>query len=174
MEILRTERLRLRLVTEADAPFFLQLVNDPAFIDYIGQRNLHTVEAAQGALRDGPIAMQERHGHSLYLVERVEGGAPLGLSGLVKRDFLEHVDIGYAFLPEGRGRGYALEAAQAVMLHARRLGITRLAAITAPENAASIALLLRLGMRLERQGWLAPGQPAVNLYMVDLTLARDG
>jgi RimJ/RimL family protein N-acetyltransferase len=173
-DILRTERLRLRLVTEADAPFFLQLVNDPAFIEYIGQRNLHTVEAAGGALRDGPIAMQKRHGHSLYVVEPVDGGAPLGLSGLVKRDFLEHVDIGYAFLPEARGRGYALEAAQVVIRHARQLGITRLAAITAPENAASITLLLRLGLRLERQAVLVPGQPAVNVYMVDLAPARDG
>ena len=173
-DILRTERLRLRLVTEADAPFFLQLVNDPAFIEYIGQRNLHTVGAAQAALRDGPIAMQARHGHSLYLVEPLGGGAPLGLSGLVKRDFLEHVDIGYAFLPEYRGRGYAFEAAQAVMLHARGLGIARLAAFAAPDNAASIALLLRLGLHFERQAVLAPGQPMVNVYMTALAPARDG
>ncbi|MEW7849768.1 GNAT family N-acetyltransferase [Massilia aurea] len=174
MVSLRTERLQLRLVTEADAPFFLQLVNDPAFIEHIGQRNLHSVEAARGALRDGPIAMQARYGHSLYLVEPIGGGAPLGLSGLVKREFLEHVDIGYAFLPEARGQGYALEAAQAVMAHARALGIGRLAAFTAPANAASITLLLRLGLRFERLAVLAPDQPAVNVYMADLAPARDG
>jgi len=174
LAVLQTERLRLRLVTEADAPFFLRLVNDPAFIEHIGQRNLHDVPAARAALRDGPIAMQARHGHSLYLVEALDGGAPLGLSGLVKRDFLEHVDIGYAFLPEARGQGYALEAARGVMAHARALGITRLAAFTAPANGASIALLLRLGMRFERLAVLVPDQPAVNVYLADLAPARDG
>lgn len=172
-EILRTERLRLRLVTEADAPFFLQLVNDAAFIEFIGQRNLHTVDAARLALKDGPIAMQARCGHSLYIVELLAGGAPLGLSGLVQRDFLEHADVGYAFLPEHRGRGYAFEAAQGVLLHARRLGITRLAAFTAPANAASIALLLRLGLRFERTAVLVPGQPAVSVYLTDLAPADN-
>lgn len=174
LAVLQTERLRLRLVTEADAPFFLRLVNDPAFIEHIGQRNLHDVPAARAALRDGPVAMQARHGHSLYVVEALDGGAPLGLSGLVKRDFLEHVDIGYAFLPEARGQGYALEAARGVMAHARALGIARLAAFTSPANAASIALLLRLGMRFERLAVLVPDQPAVNVYLADLTPARDG
>ncbi len=174
LAVLQTERLRLRLVTEADAPFFLRLVNDPAFIEHIGQRNLHDVPAARAALRDGPVAMQARHGHSLYVVEALDGGAPLGLSGLVKRDFLEHVDIGYAFLPEARGQGYALEAARGVMAHARALGITRLAAFTAPANGASIALLLRLGMRFERLAVLVPDQPAVNVYLADLAPARDG
>lgn len=169
-----TERLRLRLVTEADAPFFLRLVNDPAFVEHIGQRNLHDLPAARAALRDGPIAMQARYGHSLYLVEALDGGAPLGLSGLVKREFLEHVDIGYAFLPKARGQGYALEAAQGVIVHARTLGIARLAAFTSPANAASIALLLRLGMRFERLAVLVPDQPAVNVYLADLAPARDG
>lgn len=167
-DILRTDRLRLRLVTEDDAPFYLKLVNDPAFIEHIGDRQLRTLEAAQRGLRDGPIAMQAKYGHSLYLVERIEDGAPIGLSGLVKRDTLEHVDIGYAFLPEYRGQGYAFEAGEAVLGHAARLGIRRLAAITHPGNAASIALLLRLGLRFERCSSLAPEQPPVNVYLADL------
>ena len=167
-EILRTGRLRLRLVDEDDAAFYLALVNDPAFIEHIGERHIRTVDAARAGLRDGPIAMQARHGHSLYLVELLDGGAPIGLCGLVKRDGLAEVDIGYAFLPEHRGRGYAFEAAEAVREHARALGLTRLAAITSPGNAASIALLLRLGLRFERTASLTPGKPPVNVYLADL------
>lgn len=167
-EILTTDRLRLRLVTEDDAPFYLALANDPAFIEHIGDRKLRTVDAARRGLCEGPIAMQKKYGHSLYLVERLADGAPIGLSGLVKRDTLEHVDIGYAFLPEYRGCGYAFEAGQAVVRLAARLGIRRLAAIVAPGNAASIALLQRLGLRLERRACLAPGQPEVDVYLADL------
>ncbi|MGF6274965.1 RimJ/RimL family protein N-acetyltransferase [Massilia sp. UYP11] len=166
--ILDTDRLRLRLATPDDAPFYLALVNDPAFIEHIGDRKLRTVAAARRALDEGPVAMQEKYGHSLYLVERLADGAPLGLCGLVKRDTLEHVDIGYAFLPEHRGCGYAFEAGQAVVRLAVRLGIRRLAAIVAPDNAASIALLQRLGLRFERRATLAPGQPPVDLYLTDL------
>lgn len=167
-EILRTDRLRLRLVTEDDAPFYLALVNDPAFIAHIGDRQLRTVDAARRGLIEGPIAMQEKYGHSLYLVERLDDGTPLGLLGLVKRDTLEYVDIGYAFLPAHRGCGYAFEAGQAVVHHAAALGIRRLAAITTPGNTASIALLLRLGLRFERSASLAPDQPPVNIYLAEL------
>ena len=167
-DILRTDRLRLRLVTEDDALFYLKLVNDPAFIEHIGDRQLRTHDAARRGLRDGPIAMQAKYGHSLYLVEQLADGAPIGLSGLVKRDTLAHVDIGYAFLPAYRGQGYAFEAGQAVMRHAATLGIRRLAAITHPGNTASIALLLRLGLQFDRCASLAPEQPPVNVYLVDL------
>jgi len=167
-EILRTDRLRLRLVTEDDAPFYLALANDPAFIEHIGDRQLRTVDAALRGLRDGPIAMQAKYGHSLYLVERLQDGAPLGLSGLLKRDTLEYVDIGYAFMPEHRGRGYAFEAGQAVVRHAAALGIRKLAAIASPANTASIALLQRLGLRFERRASLAPDQPPVNIYLAEL------
>lgn len=167
-EILTTDRLRLRLVTEDDAPFYLALANDPAFIEHIGDRQLRTVDAALRGLRDGPVAMQAKYGHSLYLVERLQDSAPIGLSGLVKRDTLEHVDIGYAFMPEYRGRGYAFEAGQAVMRHAAALGIRTLAGIVSPANAASIALLQRLGLRFERRASLAPGQPQVDVYLAEL------
>jgi len=97
---------------------------------------------------------------------------PVGLSGLIKRDALEDVDLGYAFLPRYRGRGYAFEAAQALVAHARRLGIPRLAAITTPANAASIGLLLRLGMRFEGTRSLTAGEPPLNLYRMDLSAER--
>ncbi|SFC33176.1 GNAT family N-acetyltransferase [Massilia yuzhufengensis] len=166
-DILRTSRLRLRVLDSRDAAFYLELVNDPAFIAHIGDRGLRTLEAARKAIEEGPVAMQRSRGHSIWLVEPIEGGAPLGLSGLIKREVLDDVDLGYAFLPQHRGRGYAFEAAQAVAQHARTLGIARLAAIVDPANAASIALLLKLGMRFDRFAELTPGQPGVNVYLMD-------
>lgn len=166
--ILRTARLRLRLAAPGDAAFYLELVNDPAFIAHIGDRGLRTLDAAARAIEEGPVAMQRSRGHSLYVVELLDGGTPIGLSGLVKRDALDDVDIGYAFLARHRGQGYAFEAAQAVAGHARTLGIARLAAITDPENAASIGLLLKLGLRFERFAVLTPGQPGVNVYLMEL------
>lgn len=167
LDVLRTERLRLRLAGRGDAAFYLELVNDPDFIAHIGDRGLRTLEAAARAIEEGPVAMQRARGHSLYVVELKEG-MPIGLSGLIKRDTLDHVDIGYAFLRAHRGRGYAFEAARAVAAHARRLGVERLAAIVDPDNAASIALLRKLGMRFERHAELAPGQPGVDVYLMDL------
>ena len=122
-EVLRTARLRLRLAGPGDAAFYLELVNDADFIAQIGDRGLRTLDAAARALEEGPVAMQRSRGHSLYVVELLDGGTPIGLSGLVKREALDEVDIGYAFLACHRGRGYAFEAAQAVARHARRLGI---------------------------------------------------
>jgi len=152
------------VATPGDAPFYLELVNDPDFIAHIGDRGLRTLEAAARAIEDGPVLMQRTRGHSLYLVERIEDGLPVGMSGLIKRDTLADIDLGYAFLPAYRGLGYAFEAAQAVTAHARSLGIPRLAAIANPANAASIGLLLKLGMRYERFAVLTEGQPGVNVY----------
>jgi len=174
LEVLRTARLRLRLVEAADAAVYLEVLNDPAFIEHIGDRGVRTLEDAVKSIEDGPVAMQRARGHSMYMVELMgEGGAvPVGLSGLIKRDALEDVDIGYAFLPRYRGQGYAFDAAQAVVAHARSLGIPRLAAITTPGNAASIGLLLRLGMRFDGMRSLVDGEPALNLYRMDLGRER--
>lgn len=174
-EVLRTERLRLRLADTGDAPVFLELFNDPAFIKHIGDRGVRSLAAAVQAIEDGPMAMQRTRGHSMYLVEASgEGGeaVPVGLSGLIKREALEDVDLGYAFLARHRGQGYAFEAARAVVAHARTLGIARLAAITTPGNAPSIALLLRLGMRFVGMRTVVAGQPALNLYRMDVPEAR--
>ena len=171
-EILRTERLRLRLAEPGDAGVFLELFNDPAFIEHIGDRGVRTLEAAAKSIEDGPVAMQRTRGHSMYMVELLgECGAavPVGLSGLIKRDALEDVDLGYAFLPRHRGQGYAFEAARAVVAHARTLGIPRLVAITTPGNAASIALLLRLGMCFQGKRVVVAGEPELNLYGMDLS-----
>jgi len=174
-EILRTERLRLRLLAPGDAAVYLEILNDPAFIEHIGDRGVRTLEAAVKSIEEGPVAMQRSRGHSMYLVELLgeeEPGVPVGLAGLIKRDFLDDVDIGYAFLSRYRGRGYAFEAARGLVTHARLLGIPRLAAITTPGNAPSIALLLRLGMHFRESRSLVAGEPPLNLYRMDLSEAR--
>ena len=105
MDILETERLRLRTLALDDAPFYLEVVNDPAFIEYIGDRGIRTLDAARKAIAEGPVAMQAALGHSLCLVELKQDGAPIGMCGLIKRDTLPEVDIGYAFLPAVRWPG---------------------------------------------------------------------
>ncbi len=165
MEILRTGRLRLRTVGPGDASFYLALLNDPAFIEHIGDRGVRTLEQARCAVLDGPVAMQRERGHSLYLVEMAGTGEAAGLCGLVKRETLEDVDLGYAFLPAYRGRGLAFEAARAVLDYAPGIGIARVAAITTPGNAASNGLLRKLGMRCERLVHLSDDDPGTNLYV---------
>jgi RimJ/RimL family protein N-acetyltransferase len=169
MLILETERLQLRTVSPDDAPFYLELVNEPSWIRFIGDRGIRTLDAARAAILDGPVAMYERLGYSLYLVQRRSDGAPLGMCGLIKRDVLPETDIGYAISPRYWGQGYAYEAAAAVVAHARGpLGLAALMAITSPDNAASIQLLGKLGMqfveRTRLQGW----DGASNVYRLAL------
>lgn len=170
MIIAETERLRLRTITldDADVAFHLALLNDPAFIEHIGDRGVRTMDESRRYIADGPVAMHERHGHSMYMVELKDSGTPIGMCGLIKRDFLEDVDIGYAFMPEYRGRGYALEAARATVEHARALGIRRLAGITSPTNTASIELLQKLGLRFQRVMYKSAEDTGTNLYLAEL------
>ena len=169
MKILETARLVLRTIGVDDAPFFLELVNDPAFHEYICDRGIRTLEAARDAIEKGPVLMQATLGHSIYLVELKSDATPVGMSGLIKRDTLDDVDIGYAFLPQYRGKGYAYEAAEAVLAHARRdVHLRRLVAITSPGNAGSIALLTRLGLQFEELVHLSPEDTGTNLYGIAL------
>jgi RimJ/RimL family protein N-acetyltransferase len=168
VQILETARLRLRTATLDDTAFYRALLNDPDFIAHIGDRGVRTLDEARRALLAGPIAMQEARGHSLYVVELKDGGALIGMCGLIKRDTLDEVDIGYAFLPAGRGQGHAFEAAQAVLAYASALGLERLVAITSPGNVASNGLLRKLGMRFERVVYLAPDGEGSNLYSIEL------
>ncbi len=148
--ILATDRLRLRRLVLDDAPFILKLVNDPSWLEFIGDKGVRTEDDARAYLAQGPIDMYARLGFGLYLVELRDGFVPIGICGLIKRESLADVDIGFAFMPEYRGRGFAYEAALAVMAYARRShSIRRLVAITAPRNEKSIQLLTRLGMTLE-------------------------
>ena len=167
MEIVSTLRLRLRTATLDDVEFYHALVNDAAFIEHIGDRGIRTLDDARQALLAGPIAMQEERGHSLYVVELAACGSPIGMCGLIKRDTLDEIDIGYAYLPGWRGQGYAYEAARAVMDHAPTLGIRKLVAIVSPNNIASNGLLRKLGMGFVEFRHLVPGDAGTNLYSIE-------
>jgi len=168
MRVLETDRLILRWLMAADAPFVLELLNDPDWIRYIGDRGVRTVEDARGYIRRGPAASYERFGFGLYLVELKGAGTPIGICGPIRRESLVDVDLGFAFLHGFRGKGYAFEAASAALDHARRvLGIPRIVAVTTPDNHRSIELLLRLGFRFERMARLAPDDIELLLYAHD-------
>ena len=148
--VLQTERLRLRHMTQDDAEFMLGLLNDPGWHRFIGDRGIRTVEATRDYIVKGPMDMVARLGFGFDVVELKANGCPIGVCGLAKRDFLDDVDIGYAFLPQYGGRGYAIEAAKGVMAHAKALGLKRIVATVRPDNIASIGLLEKLGLRFER------------------------
>jgi RimJ/RimL family protein N-acetyltransferase len=151
MRILDTERLSLRWLDLGDAAFIRRLVNEPSWLRYIGDRGVRTDDDARRYLEKGPLAMYAGSGFGLYLVETRSTREPIGMCGFVKRETLPDVDLGFAFLPEYWGRGYAFEAAAATMAFGgSTLGLKRVVAITAQDNRASIRLLERLGFRFER------------------------
>lgn len=148
MTELETERLTLRRLTTADAPLILALLNDPDFLRFVGDRKVRTEEDACAYLANGPLASYGRHGFGPYAVELKRGGGlPIGICGLFKRDCLPDPDIGFAFLPAWRARGFACESARAVLADSSsRLGLPRVLAIVDPANERSVALLKRLGL----------------------------
>jgi RimJ/RimL family protein N-acetyltransferase len=168
LDILATDRLRLRTATLDDAAFYCELVNDPDFIEHIGDRGIRTLEDARQSMLDGPIAMQLERGHSLYVVELKSDGTPIGMCGLIKRTTLDGIDIGYAFLSAWRRQGYALEAGLGVLAYAPTLGLRRVLAITSPNNIASNRLLLKMGMQFEHFMHLTPDDAGTNLYSIEV------
>jgi RimJ/RimL family protein N-acetyltransferase len=143
-----TDRLTIRSLNAADAPFVLELLNEPSFIRNIRDSQVRTIGDAERYIEDGPTASYARHGFGLMRVALKAADEPVGICGLLKRDTLEHPDIGFAFLERFCGQGYATEAAQAVMGHARDvLGLKTVAAITAPHNTASGRVLEKAGLR---------------------------
>lgn len=126
----------------------LELLNDPSFVRYIGDKGVRTREDARLYILNGPLASYEKFGFGLYLVELKENGRAIGICGLVKREWLADVDVGYAFLPAYRSKGYAFEAAAAVKSYAFEvLGLKRLVAITNHDNEGSIRVLERIGLK---------------------------
>ncbi len=165
MMLQETARLTLDRFTEDDAPFAFRLVADPSFIRYIGDRGLRTVDDARAYLRNGPIASYQLFGFGLFKVVRKADGAAIGMCGLLKRETLDDVDLGYAFLPEYWLQGYAREAGAGAIEYGRRVhGLTRIVAITNPDNAASIRVLEHLGFQFERLIRLGDDASDVQLY----------
>lgn len=149
--VIETERLVLRRQTLDDAGFILALVNDPAWLRYIGDRGVRTHEQARVYIQEGAHKMYDQHGFGLYLMERKGDHTPVGICGLVKRDTLDDVDLGFALAGAYRGKGYAREAAAATVAYAREdLGLHRIVAIVSPDNTASLRLLEGLGFSFER------------------------
>ncbi len=146
MIVLETSRLILRHLKIADADFILSLLNTKGFLDNVGDRGVRDVLQAETYLLDGPLASYAQNGFGLYLVELKESGQSIGLSGLVKRPRFDSPDLGYAFLPEYWGKGYAIESAQAVLLHCQTLGLKQVLGIVSLDNEASISVLEKLGM----------------------------
>ncbi|MDD9269011.1 GNAT family N-acetyltransferase [Paenibacillus sp. GCM10023248] len=169
MIVVETERLILRHQTVQDAAFILELLNDPSWIRNIGDRGVRTLEDARTHIIDVPMNAYAALGFGFYLTELKDGGIPLGICGLAKRDFMEEVDIGFAFLPRYWGKGYAYEAASAVMGYAKEvIGLKRLAAITALDNRPSAKLLEKLGLKDEGTIPYAGTEEQVRLFAVDL------
>ncbi len=169
MVVLETERLRLRRLSPDDAEFMLRLLNEPSFIENIGDRGVRTADDARAYILNGPVASYERFGFGLWLVELKESGAAAGICGLVKRDALGDADLGYALLPEFWSSGYASEAASAVLAYAgAKLRLRRLAAITDADNRNSIRLLERLGFRYVKMVRLSEEGPELKLFAADL------
>lgn len=169
MSIVKTDRLSLRKIDTDDAAFILQLLNDPDFILYVGDKKARDLESAKTYIEEGPVASYNSFGFGLYLVELIEDTAPIGICGILKRDFLHHPDLGFALMPGYRGGGYAFEAAQATMEFARiGLKLSHVVAFTAANNTRSIKLLEKLGMSFDRIVDLPPDGKKVKLYGCNL------
>lgn len=166
--VLETDRLVLRRLTLNDAPFIVELLNDPAFLRYIGDRGVRNVQDARQYLLKGPIASYEQFGFGLYLTFLKESGDPIGMCGLLKRDTLKDVDVGFAWLPAHCRQGFATEAVKAVIEHGRdTLGLKRIVAITSPDNDASIGVLKKVGLRFEGEIRLGDDPREVKLFGID-------
>ena len=169
MVVLETSRLALRRISVDDAEFILVLLNDPSFLRYIGDRGVRTTDDARTYIQTGPMESYERFGFGLYLVELKETRESIGICGLLKRESLQDVDVGFALLPRFWSKGYAVEAVSAVLAYGRdTLGLKRIVAITSPDNVASINLLSKFGFRFERMTRLSEGSPEIKLFASDV------
>lgn len=165
MQVLTTDRLVLRHLSAEDAPFILRLLNEPSWLQYIGDKGVRTLADARRYIETGPVEMYGRLGFGLYQVCLSISDEPIGICGLLKRETLEDVDLGFAFLPEFWGNGYAREASAAVMSYGRSgLGLARIVAVTARDNGASRRVLEKLGFSFERSMHLEAGGEELLLY----------
>jgi len=164
MHVIETERLVLRHLDLNDDAFILELLNEPAFLRFIGDKGVRTLGDAREYMQKGPIDSYERHGFGLYAT-CLPDGTPAGICGLVKRDDLTDADVGFAFLSRHCSKGYATESAAAVLVHGRQtLRLQRIVAITLPENSGSIAVLEKIGLKFERMIRLAEHGPELKLF----------
>ncbi|MGB3465313.1 MAG: GNAT family N-acetyltransferase [Cyclobacteriaceae bacterium] len=161
--ILTSERLVLKEFTLKDAAFIMELMNSPGWLQYIGDRSIHSIGDAEKYLKEGPIASYTLHGFGLWKIESKSDGIPVGMCGLLQRDYLKDPDIGFAMLPAQSGRGYAKEAILATLKRAFfHMGLSRVLAVAQPDNKASISLLGKVGFEFDKK--ICPDQQELNLY----------
>lgn len=163
-----TERLCLRKLSVEDAGFILRLLNEPSFIENIGDKHVRTLDDARSYILNGPVASYERFGFGLFCVEEKSSGVAIGICGLLKRDTLDDVDLGYALLPEFCSKGYAVESAAGVMHFAgKKLGLNRIVAIVSPGNERSIRVLEKTGFQFDKLIRLSPDANELKLFVYD-------
>lgn len=166
MTVSKTQRLVLREVNTGDAAFMLTVLNDPAFLRYIGDRGVRSEQDARDYIHNKMLPSYRHYGFGMYVVERSDDQQRIGICGLVRRPGLDDADLGFAFLPDFRGQGYAGEASQAVLqLAADRFALPRVAAITSSDNAASVRLLGKLGFRDAGMIRLPGSDERIRLFM---------
>lgn len=169
MSIFETERLVLRRMTADDAEFICKLVNEPSFLRFIGDKGVRNEADAVQYIQNGPVANYQRLGFGQYLVELKDERVPIGMCGLTRKDALPAPDVGFAFLPEYWSKGYALEAASAVMSYSRNvLGLRKLVAVTLPDNENSIKLLEKIGLKFERLIRMSEDASELRLHSADI------
>ena len=151
MFVCETPRLLLRRLCSDDAAFILQLLNEPSFLENIGDRGVRTLDDARAYIANAVVAMYEKHGFGLFHVALKDTREPIGMCGLLRRDWLEDVDVGFAFVPAFWGKGYAYESCVGVIDWGRQaLGIERVCGITKLDNYGSIKVLEKLGLKFAR------------------------
>ena len=166
---IETERLQLREFTLADAPYMLRQLNEPSFIENIADRGVRSVQQAEAYLRNGAMASYQQSGFGFWAVIEKTSGQIIGMCGLVKRDNLPEVDLGYSFLPEYFGQGFAFEATKACILAAKnKYLLKQLLAIVNVENISSRKLLEKLGFQYQQMIALYNNEPDLCLYAISL------
>ena len=167
--IIETKRLRIRKLTLNDASFFYELVNDPDWIRFIGDRNVQTLQDAEDYLTNRIFKAYKDWGFGFYAVVNKKSDDLVGISGFVKRDELEHVDVGFAFLPKGRGQGFAYESTQALMNYGQEtLNFTTVLAIANNDNERSHSLLKKLGFQFDKHIKLYEEEQEISLFNITL------
>ena len=166
---LQTERLSLRRLTLDDAELMLAVWNDPAFIRYVGDRGIRSIDAARVALEEGALKLFSDYVYGPFRVALIADDTPVGVCGLFRREGLDEPDIGFSILPRHWRKGYAYEAASAIVRYAKtHIQLKRLSAVVSTENAASVALIKKLGLQFERMRRLPGDDDDVAIYGIQL------
>lgn len=168
--ILETERLYLRHLVRDDAEFILRLLNEPSWLHFVGDKQVKNINDAKKYIELSAITMYQQFGFGLFLVCDKNTDKPLGLCGLMKRDNLDHADLGYAFLPEYWNKGFALEAVKAVLNYAKDTHqLTQLLALTKSSNTPSIKLLNKVHFEFDRDLKVMDDVENLQIYTLSLT-----